>query len=106
MSTREIFYRVATDEGWSDDDQIDILLRYIENQAADDSFHDYLVEQRAGPNSSREHRDPADDFLWKIAGLLQHADLAHNPDFQSFCGNAFGVLTAEQAADRWLDRTG
>lgn len=44
MSTREIFYRVATDEGWSDDDQIDILLRYIENQAADDSFHDYLVE--------------------------------------------------------------
>lgn len=106
MSTGEIFYSVAAAEGWSADDQIDILLRYIENQAADDSFHDYLVEQRARANPGREQREPADDFLWETAGLLQHAGLAHNPDFQSFCGNAFGVPTAEQAADRWLDRTG
>lgn len=43
----------------------------------------------------------ADEFMNQVADELQQPDLTHEASFQEFCGNAFGLLTAPQAAESW-----
>lgn len=44
MPERDIFIDTADEEGWSDATQIDVLLRYIENQQSPEAFQDFLAE--------------------------------------------------------------
>ncbi|AMK23238.1 MULTISPECIES: hypothetical protein [Sphingomonadaceae] len=106
MGERELFAITASEEGWSDTTQIDLLLDYIENQDSIDAFADFLAERRAHVPTPSLYTDPADAFLWEVAELLQHAGLIQSPEFQTFCATIFDTMTAEQAADFWRMRDG
>jgi|GEM_PF-1814505 hypothetical protein len=102
--TRTTFEDIAATEGWTPTTQVDVLLGYVENQQSPDVFLDYLEGRRADRDELIATDDPADDFMWAVADILQHPALALNVGFQEYCGNAHGILTAEHAAESWWMR--
>lgn len=48
--------------------------------------------------------NPADDFMWDVAYHVGRQDLTHNAEFQAFCANTYGSISAEQAAEEWERR--
>ena len=52
MADPENFADIALEKGWSPGTQLQMLLRYIENQQSDDVFVDFLREQPAEPDPS------------------------------------------------------
>jgi len=50
VDTQGILDKFAAEQGWDEASQIDVLLRYIENQGSDDAFHDFLAEAAAQEN--------------------------------------------------------
>lgn len=40
----ETFEEVAKERGWSPEEQVEILLEYIENQESDGAFMDFILE--------------------------------------------------------------
>ncbi|AOH85583.1 hypothetical protein AWL63_18220 [Sphingomonas panacis] len=99
MGERSLFAKTASEQRWTEKAQVDLLLRYIENQDSAGAFEDFLAEQCADI-SSLIH-DPADRFLWAVAEELEHAGLIHRSEFQSFCADSFETMTVGQAADFW-----
>lgn len=57
MPARDIFIDTAAEEGWSDATQIDVLLRYIENQQSFEAFEDFLAELRADALTEMDERN-------------------------------------------------
>lgn len=55
MSAERILETIAAEMGWSEDVQIAHLLGYIENQASDAAFEDYLRQV-----AEEERCDPAE----------------------------------------------
>lgn len=100
---RMIFETLAAEQGWTLATQIAVLLGYIENQRSPEAFRDYLEGQRADEASANDN-DPADAFMWMVADILQHPGLTRQAEFQEYCGNAHGVMTAEHAAESWWIR--
>ena len=100
---KRIIRHDASEEGWTEATQVDLLLRYIENQDSACAFSDFLAEQRAD-DLSRWDDPAADTFLSDVANALQDADLANRPEFQSFCANSFEAMTVVQTADLWRMR--
>lgn len=47
MSESYLFEEIAEQQGWTDATQVEVLLRYIENQASPEAFQDFLNEQVA-----------------------------------------------------------
>ena len=45
MSARDIAHDIQEREGWTDSTLLDVLLDYIDNQASDDAFQDYLEDR-------------------------------------------------------------
>ena len=45
MSISNVFIEAAAEAGWNRDSQLDVLLRYIENQQDDGTFEDFLRRQ-------------------------------------------------------------
>lgn len=101
---RTIFETIAAAEGWTPATQICVLLGYIENQRSTDAFQGYIESQRAETNGDGEDEDPADAYMWSVADILQHPALTRQADFQEYCGNAHGLMTAEHAAESWWMR--
>jgi hypothetical protein len=101
---RIIFETFAAEEGWTPATQVFVLLGYIENQQSPEAFRDYLESQRAETAVSADDCDPADAFMWMVAGILQHPALTRQAEFQEYCGNAHGLMTAEHAAESWWMR--
>ena len=69
-------------------------------RAQDDlaTFEDFLAECCDLPS---DVSDPADRFMWEVAEKLGNPGLALNAAFQSFCANAFDLLTPDRAAGSW-----
>ena len=44
MSARDIFQHYVDEQGWDQDSQIELLLRYIDNQNSTDAFEDFLLQ--------------------------------------------------------------
>lgn len=98
---RTIFETLAAEEGWTPATQVLVLLGYIENQRSPEAFRDYLEGQRAELVDPTDEGDPADAFMWMVADILQHPVLIRQTEFQEYCDNAHGVMTAEHAAESW-----
>lgn len=47
MSESNLFEEIADQQGWTEATQVDVLLRYIENQGSFEAFQDFLSEQVA-----------------------------------------------------------
>lgn len=103
MGESEFFATTASEEGWTEATQVDLLLRYIENQDSACAFADFLADQRAD-DLSRWDDPAAYTFLSDVANALQDADVAHRPEFQRFCANSFETMTVVQTADLWRMR--
>lgn len=104
MPDRDIFTRIAAEQGWTAGTQVEVLLRYIANQSSPDVFGDFLAEASTEENA-QGGQETNESFLWDVANALQHSGLAHSADFQEVCGNAEDRLTVEQAVESWRDRT-
>lgn len=102
--TRTTFEDIAAAEGWTPTTQVNVLLDYIENQHSPEAFRDYLEGRRNEQDDLSASDDPADDFMWAVADILQHPALALDTGFQEYCSNAHGLLTAEHAAESWWMR--
>src|SRR3546814_17015311 len=63
------------------------------------AFADFLAQCR--DTESGGVSDPADRFMWEVAERLCNPGLTLNAAFQSFCANAFDLLTPSLAAERW-----
>lgn len=94
-----LFHQFADSEGWSEATQIGLLLRYIGAQDDLATFADFLAQCRDSEPGGVT--DPADRFMWEVAESLGNPGLTLNATFQSFCANAFDLLTPRQAAERW-----
>lgn len=94
-----LFHQIAESEGWTHATQLGLLLRYIGAQADLPGFADFLAQ--CSEAESDDNIDPADQFMWDVAEHLGNPGLALDAAFQSFCGNAFDLLTPQQAAERW-----
>lgn len=101
---RTIFETLAAEEGWTPASQTLVLLGYIENQRSPEAFRDYLEGQRAETVDPTGDGDPANAFMWLVTDILQHPALTRQAEFQEYCGNAHGVMTAEHAAESWWMR--
>ncbi|WOF45080.1 hypothetical protein KNJ79_09500 [Sphingopyxis indica] len=45
-------------------------------------------------------------FLWEVIQALETTSLAWEADFQCFCNESYGQLTADEAATRWRSAAG
>ncbi|EQB16815.1 MULTISPECIES: hypothetical protein [Sphingobium] len=93
------FHQMADSEGWSETTQIDLLLRYISAQQDETGFADFLAQYCEADSQDVGHE--AERFTREVAEHLDNQDLAVDPAFESFCGNAFDMLTSRQTAERW-----
>lgn len=94
-----LFHQFVDNEGWSEATQVDLLLRYIGAQDDLAAFADFLAQCRDTEPGGVS--DPADRFMWEVAERLCNPGLTLNAAFQSFCANAFDLLTPSLAAERW-----
>lgn len=94
-----LFHQFVDSEGWSEATQVELLLRYIGAQNDLAAFADFLAQCRDTERGGVS--DPADRFMWEVAERLRNPGLTLNAAFQSFCANAFDLLTPRQAAERW-----
>jgi hypothetical protein len=94
-----LFHQFVDSEGWSEATQVGLLLRYIGAQDDLTTFADFLAQCRETERGGVS--DPADRFMWEVAERLRNPGLTLNAAFQSFCANAFDLLTPDQAAERW-----
>jgi len=51
---RQVFEGFIERQGWSLDSQVEILLRYIEQQQSDDAFFEHLEQQADEENGTHE----------------------------------------------------
>ena len=49
---REEFDAVSAEQGWTARTEVDVLMRYIENQNSPEAFRDFLAEQRETENGT------------------------------------------------------
>ena len=95
MDAESIFSRLAHRQGWSEASQIDVLLRYIENQGSPDAFQDFLEGQAAEENASG---DAADEI--HPGWTTDDADAAEAEGWNLFsCGDGELVIEASHDAE-------
>jgi hypothetical protein len=94
-----LFHRLAAEQGWTEAQQIELLLEFIGHQGSAVQFAQFL--QQAPEGQDRPATDPAVAFLRAVAAELGDPGLATRRAFQIYCLKSRAVMTAKQAAVRW-----
>lgn len=71
------FDTIATQQGWSESTQLDILRSYISNQQDNGALTDFATQVAADENEGSEFSDPDRDLL--IALAERHVDASWRP---------------------------
>lgn len=79
MSTESIFERIAEQRGWNLQSQVDVLLRYIDNQQSNTAFRDFLLEQAEDESTTDADAETTTNFVNAQAKHREHPDTFEVP---------------------------